>query len=135
MIQDLPIRLAGMCPNLSHLYTVFSLTFKRTATSRTLRFIMCTFILVLGIKFPVVPNQCNETEQGAQMLTGSLQQKELLLCRFSSSIFVIKLLSAYQPAAAPSLRGSEPAVSTPVSGSLEITCPPPKLVRSYPDTI
>lgn len=36
----------------------------------------------------------------------------------------------YHPTAEPSLRGSEPAVRTPVSGLREITCPPPNPVRS-----
>ncbi len=40
------------------------------------------------------------------------------------------LTTGYQPAARPSFLGSEPAVSTPVSGFLEITCPPPNPVRS-----
>lgn len=38
-------------------------------------------------------------------------------------------LSSYQPTAAPSLRGSEPPMRTPVSGSRWITWPPPMLAR------
>ena len=42
---------------------------------------------------------------------------------------LLPLATGYQPTAAPSVRGSEPAVRTPVSGSRLITCPPPNIMR------